>query len=99
MASGTGSWTVDFGATPVEIATATVTGQTGIASGDHVECYFHGDDSTADNPADTHKWILPKFVSAVPDAIVADTGFTISLLSDFPLTGEVVVRYVWTTAA
>lgn len=98
MATGTGTATVDFGSTPTEIATETVTGQAGIAVGDHVECYFVGDDFTTDNPVDVHKWVLPTFVRPVADALVAGTGFTITLLSQFQLTGQVKVRWVWATA-
>ena len=95
MASATGTATVDFGGTPTQIATLAVTGQAAILTTDHVECFFVGDDSTAGNPADVHKWILPKYVSAVAHTIVAATGFTITLLADFPLTGTVKVRWVW----
>jgi hypothetical protein len=95
MASGLGTATADFGGAPTEIATVVVTGQTGIGATDHVECYFQGDDFTVDNPAEVHKWILPRSVRAVADAIVAGTGFTITLLADFPLTGTVKVRFVW----
>lgn len=97
MASGTGISTLDFGATPSRIATLVVNGQAGIASGDSVEAFFQGNDSTAQHPADTHKWILPTFVRAVGDAIVAGTGFTITLLSQIPLRGTVKVRWVWAT--
>lgn len=95
MASGLGTATVDFGVTPTEIATLVVTGIAGILATDHVECFFQGNDSTVDNPAEVHKWILPRFVKANADTIVAATGFTISLLADFPLTGTVKVRFVW----
>lgn len=97
MATGTGTSTVDFGSTPIETASLVVTGQAGILTTDLVEVFFMGSDSTADHPAETHKWILPTYVRAVADALVAGTGFTITLLSQFKLKGQVKVRWVWAT--
>lgn len=97
MATGTGSSIVDFGSTPTEIATLVVTGQAGILAGDNVEVYFQGNDFTGDHPAESHKWIFPTFIRPSWDDIVAGTGFTITLLSQFVMTGQVKVRWVWAT--
>jgi hypothetical protein len=53
MATGTG--TIDFGATPSEEATVTITGQTGLISTTHIEAFFQHGDSTADNGVDEHE--------------------------------------------
>lgn len=97
MANGAGISTIDFGVTPTKIAALVVTGQADIEATDSVEAFFQGNDSTADHPADTHKWILPAFIRPVADAVIAATGFTITLLSPFPLTGQVKVRWVWSS--
>jgi hypothetical protein len=95
--SGQGISTIDFGATPRRDASFVVTGQADIGAADSVEAFFQGSDSTADHPAETHKWILPTFVRPVADAVVAATGFTITLLSAIPLRGQVKVRWVWSS--
>ena len=71
---GQGTTTIDFGAFPGKTdATATVTGQTGIASGSLVEAWIIPT-ATADHSADEH-WVDPPFIFA--GNVVAGTGFTI----------------------
>jgi hypothetical protein len=93
MPSGTGDATLDFGAAPgTNIATATVTGQTGITSTSGVEAYMMGTDSTATHNDFEHS-IVPLRLSCT--AITAGTGFTIQGISDLRLTGTFRVRWVW----
>lgn len=51
----TGTATLDFGATPAEEATVTVTGQAGVVSTSHIEAWFQHGDTTTDNGADEHE--------------------------------------------
>lgn len=53
MAVGTA--TLDFGATPAEEATLTVSGQAGLVATSHIEAWFQHGDSTADNSVDEHE--------------------------------------------
>lgn len=53
MAIGTGI--IDFGASPAEEATVTVSGQAGLVSTTHIEAWFQHGDSTADNGIDEHE--------------------------------------------
>ena len=63
MASGVGTATINFGATPGSTnATLAITGQTSIASGAHIEAWIQGD-STADHNAYEHLVILSRLVS------------------------------------
>lgn len=88
-----GTATLDFGAAPGgHIATATVTGQTGILSGSHVDAFLMGSDSTADNNDYAHA-IAPIKVRCV--SITAGTGFTLQGTSDDVLTGTFTVHWVW----
>ena len=49
-----GTATLNFGATPAEEATVTVTGQAAIVAGSHVEAFFMHGDSTASNTDEEH---------------------------------------------
>jgi hypothetical protein len=53
MAVGTGI--IDFGSTPSEEATLTITGQAGLVSTTHIEAWFQHGDSTADNGVTEHE--------------------------------------------
>jgi hypothetical protein len=93
MANGTGNLTLDFGAAPgTNIATTTVTGQTGISGTSGVEAYMMGLDSTADHNTAEHA-IVP--IRLTCSGIDAGTGFTIQGISEFRLTGTFKVRWVW----
>ena len=88
----TGFTTLDFGAVPGgNVATVVVTGQAGIVSGSSAEAFMMGD-STVDHNADEHA-ITPMRLSC--SAVVAATGFTITAVSDWCLTGTYKVRWVW----
>lgn len=95
MATGVGTATVDFTATPNQIGTVTVTGQAALTATDHVEAFFQGNDSTTDHTADNHKFIFPMFCQPVVDNVVAATGFRITLMFPFKVAGQVKVRWVW----
>jgi len=91
----TGTAVLDFGATPADEASVTVTGQTGIVSGSHVEAFFMRE-STADNDVDEHVEAAA-LCPLVCGSIVAGTGFTIyaSTLAMLGI-GTFNVRWVWT---
>lgn len=90
----TGSATLDFGSTPTDEASVTVTGQAGILAGSDVEAYFMAD-STADNGTDEHAEgaALCKLVCG---NIVPGTGFTIYAHAIAALgLNTFKVRWVW----
>lgn len=88
----TGFTTLDFGAAPGgNVATIAVTGQASIVSGSIAEAFMMGD-STVHHNADEHA-LVPLKLSC--SAVVAATGFTITAVSDWRLTGTFKVRWVW----
>lgn len=97
MASGTGSTTLNFGAAPgTNVVVATVTGQTGITSGSHVEAWIMGE-ATASHNVYEHSRILAGRVSITCENIVNGTGFDIVGATELRLTGLVAVHWVWST--
>lgn len=91
--SATGTATINFGSAPgTNQVTTTVTGQTSIQATSYVEIFMMGSDSTADHNATEHQ-IVPMTLRA--NNIVAGTGFDIIASSDFRLTGQFKVRWVW----
>lgn len=73
--AGQGTVELDFGAFPgASDASATVTGQTGIAAGSLVEAWVYPKD-TADHSADEH---ILETIKVAAHSIVAGTGFTIT---------------------
>ena len=97
MASGVGTATINFGATPGSTnATLAITGQTSIASGAHIEAWIQGD-STADHNAYEHLVILSRLVSLACGDLVAGTGFTIYAATELKITGQVACHWVWSS--
>lgn len=89
---GTGTATIDFGAAPgTNIVSVAVTGETGILSGSAVEAWIMGQ-STATHNAYEHA-VAPIKLSC--GSIIAATGFTITAVTDWRLTGTFTVRWVW----
>lgn len=89
----TGTATLDFGAAPGRNdATVTVTGQTGILTGSHVEAWIMGTDSTAAHNAYEHA-MVPMITRATN--LVAGTGFDIFASCEWLLTGTFTVHWVW----
>jgi hypothetical protein len=89
-----GTATLDFGATPTEEASVTVTGQSAIVAGSHVEAFFM-QETTGDNGADEHAEAAALCPLVVSD-IVAGTGFTIRAHPIAMLgIGQFSVRWVW----
>lgn len=93
MASGVGNATLDFGAAPgTNMVSVAVTGQAAIGAGSYAEAFVMSDDTTADHNAYEHR--LAPFTLRC-EAIIAGTGFTIVAFSDYRLTGQFKVRWVW----
>jgi hypothetical protein len=93
MATGTGTATLDFGSAPgTNIVSIAVTGQTGIAGTDHVEAWMMGTSTTATHNAYEHM-LAPIKLSVT--AISAGTGFTVTGISEYRLTGTFLVHWVW----
>lgn len=90
--SGTGTAVLDFGSAPgTNVATATVTGQSGITASSHAEAWLMGD-GTATHNAYEHL-IVPLVVRC--GNIVAGTGFDIVASSEYRLNGTFTVHWVW----
>ena len=88
----TGTATLNFGSAPgTNVVTVAVTGQGAIGSGSHCEAWLMGD-STADHNAVEHA-VAPIRCSC--GSIVAGTGFTITAICDWRLTGQFTVHWVW----
>lgn len=93
MATGTGTATLDFGAAPgTNIVSVAVTGLTGLVATDHVEAFMMGTDSTATHNAYEHM-VAPIRLSVT--SITAGSGFTITGVTDYRLTGTFKIHYVW----
>lgn len=83
---------LDFGSTPgTNVATTTVTGQTGIAASSHVEAWMMGD-TTGTHNAYEHL-VVPLVVRC--GNIVAGVGFDIVASSELRLNGTFTVHWVW----
>ncbi len=88
----TGVTTINFGSAPGDVNTSVVvTGQGSIGTGSQVEAYLMADD-TPDHNADEHVLVPIRLRCG---AIVAGTGFTIYAFSDWVLTGQFNVHWVW----
>ena len=95
MPTGVGTATLDFGAAPgSSYATVTVSGQTGLTSGAHVEAWLQGDSTATHN--DTEHLIAPITTRVGAVDTVADS-FIIHATTDQRLTGTFLVHWVWST--
>lgn len=94
--NGTGTATLDFGSFPgSNEASVTITGLTGITTTSKVESWLM-EDTTTDHTANDHRYfaLFSSLSSSIP---INDTGFTITAVCSYKLTGTFKVRYVWTT--
>jgi hypothetical protein len=90
--ANSGTATIDFGASPgSNRTTVVVTGEAGILSGSSVEAFIMGETS-ADHNAYEHE-VAP--IKLTCGTVVAATGFTIVAVSDWVLTGQFTIRWVW----
>lgn len=92
----TGTATINFGSTPVDEGSVTVTGQTGIlAASSHVEAFFMVD-TTGDHTVDEHQEAAV-MCPLVCGNIVDNTSFTIYAHTlHAAVTGQFKIRWVWT---
>lgn len=91
----TGTAVLNFGAAPgTNTATVTVTGQTGLLSGSHIEAWLQAAaaDATAEHNAYEHA-LVPLTPRAMN--VVAGTGFDIFATTEWRLTGTFTVHWVW----
>ncbi len=87
-----GTATVDFGAVPGnQIATVVVTGLTALLSTSTVSAFIPAE-ASADHNALEHS-VVPMKVTC--GTIVAGTGFTITCISDWTLTGRFTIRFTY----
>lgn len=95
MASATGITTIDFGGTAGNRAVATVTGQSSIVAGSHVEAFLMSD-STADHSDYEHQMVA-MVLALTCGNIVDGVGFDVVGASLVNLRGAFSIRWVWTT--
>lgn len=94
LQGATGSGVLAFGSAPGgNVATLTVTGQTGIAEGSAIRAWVQG--STADHNAYEHALILPGRIGLGIGDVIAGTGFTVYAETELRLTGSVAVKWEW----
>ena len=97
MATGSGTATLAFGATPgTNVVTTAVTGQASITGTSHVEAWFMGD-STATHNAYEHLHIFAQRIGLACGDLIAGTGFTIYAATELRLTGNITCHYAWST--
>ena len=95
MANATGIATIDFGSFPgSNVATLTITGQTGISSTSKAEAFFMSGDTTADHTSNDHLYaaLLVSLVCGVP---TPGDGFVITALCAEYMQGTFKIRWVW----
>lgn len=90
MSTGTGSATITFGNDTR--AAVTVTGLTAFTNTDHAEAWIMGSDSTSTHSQIEHQIAPIKLKVTNP---ITGVGFTINATSDYRLTGDFKVRYVY----
>lgn len=96
MAGDKGTATVSFGAgAGADRAQVTVTGQTGLIAGDHVEAWVMRD-ATSDHSADEHELLARD--SRVLTEVSASGSLTITVVCESTWTGDFTVRWVWLNA-
>ena len=96
MATGVGTATLNWGAHPgASEASVTVTGQTGITTGSHVEAWYMEEVLGAKTASDHGYMALLSSLSC--GNIVAGTSFTIYGKSEYKLQGSFTVHWVWST--
>lgn len=88
-----GSATLDFGATPSDLATVVVTGQTGILTGSSCEAWFMSSTTGAHGPGE-HEMLAAEAVP-VCGSIVAATSFTITINTPTRWIGAFTVQWAW----
>jgi hypothetical protein len=95
MANGQGSAVLDFGAHPgSNEASAAVTGQGAIGVGSKASAFVMADDTAGTHTASDHRYFA-RFAGLTCGTPVAATGFTIHARSEYKLTGQFAVRWVW----
>lgn len=91
----TGTAIIDFGAAPGNNeASVVVTGQAAILADSYIEASAMMTDTTADHPANDHKY-LPLFLHATCGDIIVATSFKINAVSEHKLTGLWSLRWVY----
>ena len=95
MATGVGTAVIDFGSSSggTNVVSTDVTGQTGITTSSHVEAWLMGD-TTAGHNSYEHA-VVP--INLTCGNLINATGFTITAVSEWRLTGTFTVHWVWST--
>jgi hypothetical protein len=94
MPSGIGTATLDFGATPANEATVSITGQTAISATSRAEAFIMSK-STATNGVDDHNFaaVSMRFICSEPTPSV---GFSITAYNLIGFcTGEFNIEWTW----
>lgn len=93
MASAQGTQLIDFGSTPTNFGTATVTAQATISATSSAEAFFQGS-TTGDHNENAHKQMamISKAVCGIP---TAGSGFVIEVELDGLVTGQFNIKWCW----
>lgn len=87
-----GTAVIDFGAAPgTNIVTVVVTGQASIAANSHIFAFVMGE-ATAEHNIYEHQ-VAP--IKLTPGLIVPGTGFTITAVTEWRLTGRFNIHWTW----
>lgn len=95
--AASGTATIDFGSTPTDEATVTVTGQTDLQTADHIEAWVMRD-TTADNGEEAHA-ALAEEINLICDQDAAADAFTIYARTGAKATGTYKVRWAYAGTA
>lgn len=96
MAGAAGTATVSFGTgAGTDRAQVTVSGQTGLVSGDHVEAWLMRD-ATSDHSADEHELLSRD--ARVMTEVTASGSFVVTVACESRWCGDFKIRWVWLNA-
>lgn len=91
-----GSAVVDFGTFPgSNTASVAVTGQAAILNTSKVFAYIKSDDTSVNHTANDHLY-APILMDLSCNTPTPSTGFTVTAISPYKLTGKFTVRWQWT---
>ncbi|HNC90715.1 MAG TPA: hypothetical protein PL000_17430, partial [Anaerolineales bacterium] len=88
-----GTAEIDFGSTPTDSGSVSITGQTGILTTSRPRAWFVSR-ATTDNSAADHEQAAARCVVICSEPI-ADTGFTISVFCQGYVTGKFSIEWSW----
>lgn len=95
--AATGTATIDFGSTPTDEGSVTITGQVDLQAADHIEAFVMRD-STVDNPVEAHS-ALAEDINLICEQDAANDRFFIYARTGARVTGTFKVRWAYSGTA